>query len=189
MYYNTAMNKFRCFEAGAWTDCINSIRQKITLADRGPYTFTPTSFRAELDELDISVPNGYTLTATYRILWSYGGDPNFALGFAFPNFSAAGGSTITGRSDQYCPTAPIISNSHPDTDPSNGRACDYAVPAPTYNNRLQNFNVAIRYTNRTGSTVNWRFTATQDLGYLGVSTNQLTIFSGSTVNYQLVPTP
>jgi hypothetical protein len=154
--------------------------------NHGPFTFTDPSFRSELDEFDISVPNDYTLVATYRILWSYGGDPAFAMGFAFPNFSTTGGSTITGRSDQFCLAGGIISNAHPDTDPAKGRACDYAVPAPTNSNRLQNFNVTIRYTNRTGATVNWRYTATQDLPFLGISSNQLTIFSGSTVYYQLV---
>lgn len=38
MYYNSNTNKFRCYEANAWTDCISGRQQQVTFTTSGTFT-------------------------------------------------------------------------------------------------------------------------------------------------------
>lgn len=38
MYYNSNTNKFRCYEANAWTDCISGRQQQVTFTSSGTFT-------------------------------------------------------------------------------------------------------------------------------------------------------
>ena len=38
MYYNSNTNKFRCYEANAWTDCIGGRQQQVTFTSSGTFT-------------------------------------------------------------------------------------------------------------------------------------------------------
>jgi hypothetical protein len=42
MYYNSNANKFRCYEANVWTDCISGRQQQVTFTSSG--TFTKASY-------------------------------------------------------------------------------------------------------------------------------------------------
>ena len=193
MYYNAVMGKLRCYENDTWKDCIPNVGSgttqiKTVSVDTDPMPFTNPSSFIELPELEIEVPAGKTLHATYTLKHQLT-NAGFAPHFGFPSFHVSTG-TITGVVTRCNNQTTILNDVQVDYDPLNtspntggkigGNGSNITCTGP-----MTDMYITITYTNTSDSPVNWQVRVTQDRSWTDAN-QKIIVKKGSSVVYTIL---
>lgn len=194
MYYNTNLNKFRCFENGAWTNCISNTVSGMVVSSVDRVGLAPNGTAANTIDPDfnISVPAGKSLEAHYTLRWQQS-QQNWGPAVGFPSYTS--GQTISGiarwatntaaaqggganNSGWYSYTLSPSTPSFPQV--SLFGTYDSAFPAAGINHVY----VDVVWVNNTASAVNWQMNFATDVAIPNASAAP-TIKAGSSVYYTI----
>ena len=195
MYYNTNLNKFRCFENGAWVNCINNTVSGMIVSSVDRVGLAPTATAATTIDPDfnISVPAGKSLEAHYTLRWAES-QSTWGPAVGFPSYTS--GQTISGIARWVSNSTPAAQGGGANNPSWYSYTLSPSTPSfpqvsavGTYNSTFpaagtNHVYIDVVWVNNTASTVNWQMNFATDIAVANASAAP-TIKAGSSVYYSI----